>query len=286
MIGSIHAMAIALAVSPRWHDGAADDPQQRDGAAAPTVTQQGDARASQAAGGIAPDIVVTAREHHAPGDPMEAMNVKAFAATQAVDTAFIRPVAMAYKHAVPSPLRTGIRHVLRNLHEPVIALNYLVQFKPGKATETVGRFAINSTVGVAGIFDVAKAKPFHLPFRPNGFADTLGYYGVKPGAFLFLPLLGPTTVRDLIGEGLDRLVLPLGVGKPFNKLGYTIPVTVLRALDHRAEFDEQLETLHRTMPNPYAASREFYLESRAAEIEALHHRKTKPREIPAIAPAS
>ena len=76
------------------------------------------------------------------------------------------------------------------------------QGKVGKAFETLGRLAINSTVGVGGLFDVA-GKKADLPYRRNGFANTLGYYGVKPGAYLFLPLIGPTTVRDLVGGAID-----------------------------------------------------------------------------------
>src|SRR3546814_2534491 len=76
----------------------------------------------------------------------------------------------------------------------------------GKALETVGRFAINSTIGAAGVFDVAKKAPINLPYRSNGFANTLGFYGVEPGPYFFLPLVGPTTLRDMVGDGIDLLV--------------------------------------------------------------------------------
>jgi phospholipid-binding lipoprotein MlaA len=217
------------------------------------------------------DIVVTGRPH-APGDPLEKVNAKSFAATQAADKAIVGPVALAYKKHVPAPIRSGLRNFLYNLKEPDVFLNFLVQLKPGKAVETLGRFAINSTIGGAGLFDVAKRRPFKLPRRPNGFADSLGYYGVKPGPFLFLPLIGPTTVRDLVGGGLDRLVLPLSVGRPFNQLIYTVPIGVVSTLDHRAEFDEQLHKLHDGTADPYAASREFYLQRRQAEIDHLRGR--------------
>src|SRR3546814_9806039 len=82
-------------------------------------------------------------------------------------------------------------------------------FKIGKALETVGRFAINSTIGAAGVFDVAKKAPINLPYRSNGFANTLGFYGVEPGPYFFLPLVGPTPLRDMVGDGIDLLVLPV-----------------------------------------------------------------------------
>jgi phospholipid-binding lipoprotein MlaA len=122
------------------------------------------------------DIVVTARPR---GDPLRRANVVSFQATQAVDDAVIGPAAHTYEHVVPSPVRGGLRNFFYNLHEPTVFLNYLVQLKPGKAAETLGRFAVNTTIGVVGVMDVAKRRPFNLPRRPNSFSDTLGYYGVK-----------------------------------------------------------------------------------------------------------
>jgi len=217
------------------------------------------------------DIIVTGRKETA-GDPLRAVNAESFAVTQKVDDAVIGPVARTYKKTVPSPIRRGIHNFLYNLREPIVFLNFLLQFKPGKAAETVGRFAINTTIGVAGVLDVAKKKPFHLPRRSNGFANTLGYYGVKNGPFLFLPLVGPTTIRDLLGGAIDRLILPVAIGKPFTSTAYAIPAGILGALDHRSEFDQTLKDLHDNSPDPYAATRSFYLNRRQAEIDHLHGR--------------
>src|SRR3546814_4173394 len=96
-------------------------------------------------------------------------------------------------------------------------LNFLLQFKIGKAAETLGRFVVNTTFGVGGLVDVAKTKPFNLPYRRNGFANTLGFYGVEPGPYFYLPLVGPTTLRDMAGNGIALLVLPTTVGAPFNR---------------------------------------------------------------------
>lgn len=213
------------------------------------------------------DIVVTARAHSA-GDPLEAVNARSYAVTQAVDTALIGPASLAYRHHVPRPIRGGVRNFLNNLHEPDVFLNYLLQLKPGKAVETFGRFAINSTAGAAGLIDVARRRPFHLPRRPNGFGDTFGYYGVKPGPFFYLPVIGPVTLRDLVGGGMDRLLLPVTVGSPFNQLAYTVPTGVLSGLDRRAEFDDQLTEL-RGGTDPYSARRDLYLARRQAEIDHL-----------------
>ena len=246
-------------------------PAQAVSAPASPDAAQGAQRAPQTATGSAPgDILVTGRR--LAGDPLRSVNAKAFAATEAADRALVRPLSMAYKHAIPRPARQGIHNFLYNLREPLVFVNFMLQLKPGKAAETAGRFAVNSTIGVAGLVDVARRRPFHLPRRANGFADTLGYYGVKNGPFLFLPITGPTTVRDLIGGTLDRLLLPLAVGTPFNKTAFTAPVGILGALDHRADFDPTLKRLHDGVADPYAESRDFYLARRQAEIDQLHGR--------------
>ncbi|WP_298670702.1 VacJ family lipoprotein [uncultured Sphingomonas sp.] len=221
------------------------------------------------------DIVVEAHRRNDAGDPLHALNEKSFEATQAVDRALVAPVAFAYKRHVPEPVRDGLRNFLKNLREPIVFVNFLLQLKPGKAAETAGRFALNSTVGVAGLVDIAKRRPFNLPRRPNGFADTLGYYGVKPGPFFFLPLIGPTTLRDAIGGVADRALLLGAIGAPFNRPTYTVPATVLGTLDRRIEFDEDLKRIRDDTADPYLSRRTFYLCKRQAEIDALHgHRKS------------
>lgn len=232
-------------------------------------------------------IVVTARPDSEPGDPMLQLNAQSYEVVQEVDEALVGPVAMAYKDAIPKPVRHGLRNFLRNLTEPIVALNFLLQLKPGKAAETVGRFAINTTIGVGGLFDVAKRDPFKLPYRRNGFANTLGYYGVEPGAYLFLPLIGPTTVRDLVGGTVDGLLLPTVVGAPFNDPYFTLPAATLSALQGRIQIDEQLNALRNQSKDPYIDARDFYLRRRQAEIDALRGRVQYPDgELPFVNPGT
>ena len=236
-----------------------------------------------------PEITVMAARRPVPGDPLAVENAKSFAITSSVDEAVAQPVALAYKHSIPEPVRDGLRNFFANLHEPIVFLNFLVQLKPGKAGETLGRFVINSTIGGAGLFDVAKTRSFKLPRRRNGFADSLGYYGVKPGPFLYVPLIGPTTVRDLVGGGVDRLVMPLSASKLFAQPGYVVASGVVRKIDHRAEADERIHKLRDDTTDPYAASRAAYLERRQAEIDQLHgkHRDTADASIdPPVVSAS
>lgn len=218
------------------------------------------------------DIVVTARADWEAPDPLAGINATAFDATQAVDRALIGPVSLAYKKKVPGPIRDGIHNFLYNLREPVVFVNYVLQHKIGKAVETVGRFVVNTTIGAIGLFDMAKRKPFRLPRRSNGFANTLGFYGVPNGAFLYLPLVGPTTVRDLFGGAVDRLILPITLGQGVTDPKFAIPAGALGALDHRAEFDETYKAIDTAPGDRYGNARDFYLQRRQAEIDRLHGR--------------
>lgn len=270
--------------------------------AAPTAAPQAlVARPAIARAAAPPSAPVVVQEPRArprvrtPGDPHERFNRRMFATQQRFDRRFLRPAALGYKRHVPKPLRTGLRHFFSNLGEPIVFLNYLLQLKPGKAAETAARFAINSSLGIGGVLDIAKTPGVRLPHRPNGFGDTLGYYGVKPGAYLFLPLVGPTTVRDLIGGQADGLVLPLAVGTPFDRLEYQIPRAAITGLDRRAEADSDLQLLLDDAVDPYATLRSVYLQDRAGEIAALKRRKAAaapagelddPLQDPAAPPAA
>jgi phospholipid-binding lipoprotein MlaA len=223
------------------------------------------------------EIVVTAREQ-TPGDPLADINAKSYVVVQAVDQAVVGPISMGYKSVMPKPLRLGLRNFLRNLEEPVIALNFLLQLKPERAVKSVGRFAVNSTIGVGGLVDMAKRKPFNLRYTPNGFANTFACYGIGPGPYFFLPLAGPTTLRDLIGLGLDRAILPAVIGKPLDQPYYAIPANVIDSLNDRIDIDDQLKQIRADSADPYVATRELYLRQRKAEIAAICPRKGEKAE--------
>jgi phospholipid-binding lipoprotein MlaA len=240
------------------------------------VSSAGDGETGEAPPKPAREAEIVVQGDPSRGEPLEQLNVEGFRATQKVDRAVFGPVARTYGKSVPRPIRKGLRNFLTNLREPVVAANYLLQLKVGKAGETLGRFAINSTIGVAGVFDQAKRKPFNLPRRRNGFANTLGFYGVKPGPFLYLPLIGATTLRDIVGNVVDQMAAPSVTVPPFDQSQYIAPVGVLTALDARNEFDQELER-RRAGGDPYGTTRKIYLERRAAEIEALRNpRRSKP----------
>lgn len=214
------------------------------------------------------EIVVEGDYGPPKGDPAEAINAESYRITQAVDAAVIEPVAYAYRDGLPEPIRDGLGNVVRNLGEPANALNFLLQGKVGKAFGALGRLAINSTLGVGGLFDVAEKPGIGIPYRDNGFANTLGYYGVGPGPYLYLPVTGATSVRDLIGNTLDQALLPLAVGKPFNRPEYAVSYFVVNGLDERLELDAELSAI-RASDDPYAERRDTYLAMREREIAAL-----------------
>lgn len=266
-------------------------PVQPSGAAAPPTAAPPPAEApTPPAAGVAAEepaeesaIVVQARTA-TPTDPLANINAQTFEAVQAVDQAVVAPVAQGYQQKVPSPVRSGLRNFLRNLEEPVSALNYLLQLKPGRAIKSVGRFTLNSTMGWAGLFDIAKRKPFNMPYVPNGFANTFACYGVGPGPYFFLPVAGPITLRDLVGLSIDKAIVPAAVGKPLNTPYYAVPAITIDALNDRIEIDAHLEDLRANSPDPYVATRELYLRQRKAEIAAICPKKGDAPVDPALPP--
>ena len=224
-------------------------------------------------------IVVTSAYGPPAGDPVAAINEESYRITQKLDNVFVEPMAYAYRDGLPGPLRDGLGNFVQNLGEPNNALNFLLQGKFGKAFETLGRLLINSTLGLGGLIDIAEKPGIGLPYRRNGFGNTLGFYGVGGGPYLYLPITGATNARDLIGSGLDQLLLPTVVGAPFNQIEFTVPYFVVSNLDSRLEFDAELARIDETM-DPYTARRDSYLYRRAKTIAEL--KGEEPPEPPAI----
>lgn len=242
--------------------------------------QDGSGSADSAAQPNTQNEIIVEGEYGPPeGDPVAEFNETSYRITQDLDEAFVEPVAYAYRDGLPGPVRDGLGNVVRNLGEPANILNFLLQGKFGKAAETLGRLAINSTLGVGGLVDIAAKPGIGLPYQRNGFANTMGFYGVGSGAYLYLPLTGATSVRDLIGNTLDQAVLPVAVGAPFNRIEYAAPYFVVNSLDARLEVDEELERIGATV-DPYAARRDTYLYRREREIALL--KGEEPAEPPAI----
>jgi len=212
-------------------------------------------------------------------DPWESANRRLFKFNKGLDRAVIRPGAVFYHHAFPHQAREGVHNVLYNLGEPVTFLNNIVQLRPGKAGKTVVRFAVNSTVGLAGIFDVTGANG--LPREPSGFADTLARYGAGQGAYIYLPVFGPSSVRDLTGRVIDVVTDPFTWINYSARPGVQAARSVLAGSDQRVAADETLKSIDRTATDPYATLRSAFLQNSQAQSQ---DNETNVKALPDFGP--
>ena len=200
----------------------------------------------------------------AQNDPWEPTNRAIFDFDIQVDHAVARPVAKFYRSAVPQPAREGIHNALTNLNSPVVFTNDVLQGEGEKATDTLGRFVINSTVGVAGLVDVA--SKIGIPGHDNDFGITLGKAGAAEGSYLVLPFVGPKPPRDLVGTGVDIAFDPLTYMSWNNSTLYMIIRGGLSVLDDRAANIDVVEQIERSSIDFYATTRSLYRQNRAAQI--------------------
>jgi phospholipid-binding lipoprotein MlaA len=204
-----------------------------------------------------------------PRDPWEATNRQIFDFNLRLDEAAIRPVAQAYRDTLPDGMRTAIRNFLSNLNEPVVFANNILQFRFLDAGHTLMRFYINTVGGGLGFFDIA--TPNGLTRRTGDFGQTLYSWGVPDGPFLMLPLMGPTVVRDAIGDGVDTISNPIGLltGSIFSTAtAHIIGVSrgLLSGIDLRAENIETLDALRADSLDFYARLRSVTRQRRDAEL--------------------
>jgi phospholipid-binding lipoprotein MlaA len=204
-----------------------------------------------------------------PSDPLEASNRQVLEFNEGVDRSVIRPVAEAYRDNVPAPVRTGVRNFVSNLNEPVVFANNLLQLRLLDAGHTLMRFYINSTAGVLGFVDVA--TPAGIERRSGDFGQTLASYGVPDGPFVMLPLLGPTTLRDAIGDGVDSLGNPVALvtGYAFTPLASQLIGAgrgALGGITMRADNIETLDALRAESLDYYARLRSVVQQRRDAQL--------------------
>ena len=194
-------------------------------------------------------------------DPLEGFNRAVFAVNDVIDVFIFRPLAALYGFVTPAPVRASARNIFANVNEPVVFTNQLLQLDLRGAGTTVGRFVINSTVGVAGVFDVADS----IGFAPQtvDFGQTLYTYGAGAGPYLVLPLLGPSTLRDGVGVGVDWFFQPLHY---IFDTGTNIVITAVDGVTTREELIPVIEDLRRTSLDYYAAMRATYYQDRAVEL--------------------
>ncbi|BBK38951.1 hypothetical protein STAQ_40290 [Allostella sp. ATCC 35155] len=211
-------------------------------------------------------------------DPLEPLNREIFAVNRVIDGLLIKPAAMIYRGVVPEEGRDAIRNVLGNLKEPVYAANHLLQGDLGGAGDAVARFAVNTTVGVAGIMQ--PSADMGLPRQPNDFGKTLHIWGTGEGPYLVLPLLGPSNPRDTAGLVADALMDPFMWAASANDMNWiTYTRTGLDILDRRAQVIDTLDDIERNSLDFYAQIRTLTKQRRTEELRRAAERAAASADI-------
>lgn len=212
---------------------------------------------------IAAPGVAGAQTAHA--DPWEGLNRNLFAIHQEVDQAVLEPIARGYRAVTPRPLRQGVLNFLRNLRGPVIFANDVLQGELARAGTTAARFGLNTTVGVAGLFDPATAVG--LERHDEDFGQTLAVWGVDAGPYIFVPVLGPTTVRDGAGRLVDLAFDPLTWAEFDEAEEVRIGRAAMSGLSARELAIEPVDDIRRDSPDPYVTIRSSYTLLRESAIQ-------------------
>jgi phospholipid-binding lipoprotein MlaA len=212
-------------------------------------------------------------------DPWERVNRFTYRFNARFDEAVFLPAANGYRR-VPAPIRSGVHNFFANLAEVDSVANYALQLHPGGGVRSLGRFLINSTLGIGGLFDVA--RKFKLEGAPTDFGSTLSRWGMHPGPYFVIPLLGPSTLRDGVGLlGDFGIVYAIDVAHIYrgNK---TYALGVVDSVDQRSRTSFRYYSTG--SPFEYETVRFLYVHKELIEDEALHvkdHRKARDVAAPA-----
>ncbi len=205
-------------------------------------------------------------------DPFESRNRNIFAFNAAVDEAVVHPVVKGYRAVVPKPARSGLRNFLRNLKSPMTFVNQILQGDVEGAGEVFTRAAVNSLIGLGGLFDVAGSEG--IKYEPEDFGQTLAVWGVGHGPYVVLPIIGPSSIRDYAGYAVDSFADPLrfylhNIDEEwlyYTKVG-------LDYFDLRESLVDVLEDLEATSIDYYAAVRSTYYQRREALVRDENHQE-------------
>lgn len=204
----------------------------------------------------------------ASNDPLEPMNRSVFAFNEKFDHYVELPIAAFYILWMPRPLSRGLNDFLTNIDLPVVFANDVLQGETTRACVTLGRFAVNSTLGMGGLFDAA--TKYGLPYHHSDFGQTLSVYGAGEGPFLVVPIVGPEPPRDLAGDLFDFAIDPityLPPGAPFYmRVGVTAGLRTASPFQTNARNVFLREELQKSSLDPYVTMRNVYRQLRASEI--------------------
>jgi phospholipid-binding lipoprotein MlaA len=203
-------------------------------------------------------------------DCFESFNRGTFALNKGLDKIILKPIAKAYR-TLPSPIRTGTNNALVNLSSLITIPNNILQGDFKTAGTNTGRFVINTTVGILGIFNVAKKMGFS-EYEKEDYGQTLGVWGVGPGCYVILPVLGPSTIRDTAGSFINLMggdpyynVSTHGNNEYLDRSDYMLTKT-LTAIDFRSKSIDSLDNLEKNSMDFYASVRSLYLQDRQRKV--------------------
>jgi phospholipid-binding lipoprotein MlaA len=198
-------------------------------------------------------------------DPLEPLNRKLLDFNMFVDRILLKPVTKVYIAIVPEAGRDAVHRALDNMKEPVVVINDVLQGEPKRAGISIGRFVVNTTAGVGGLLDLA--SKWGLDKQTGDFGQTLFVWGLPEGPYLIVPLLGPSSPRDLIGMGIDAYIDPFSYLATAEDLD-EIEITrfVLDGIDQRARVMDVLDDLQKNSLDFYAQLRSLSQQHRAAEL--------------------
>jgi len=195
-------------------------------------------------------------------DPLLGINRSVYAFNNTADKTVLKPVAKAYSTVMPTPAQKAVGQFFSNLGEPLNALNNLLQGKVDGALASTYRFAVNSTIGVFGLFDVAKS--YQVDRKQEDFGQTLAVWGVKPGPYLVLPFLGPSNFRDGFGFAADNFTFNSAAAVS-DESATRAGLTVLNVVDIRASLLGTTDLIENQL-DPYIFMKEAYEQRRLNSI--------------------
>ncbi|MES1923894.1 VacJ family lipoprotein [Salinisphaera sp. T31B1] len=203
-----------------------------------------------------------------PWDPIEPVNRAVYKFNDTADRYVLQPVARGYDKVTPDRVQKSIGNFFANAHQPVSIVNSALQLKFGSFNESLGRFMVNTTAGVGGLFDVATA--LGIPDPDEDLGQTLGYWGLGQGPYLVLPFLGPSSGRDFTGSLGDQFAYPINYLDEFHEIDQNYPwvpyaLRGLELLNLRASLLGFEDTLNQQF-DPYAFLRGYYLENRLKDV--------------------
>jgi phospholipid-binding lipoprotein MlaA len=214
--------------------------------------------------GFGAALAATEARAQTPDDPYERINRRFYASAMHVNMKYFTPLVRIYHALTPGLIGVAIHNMVTNLSEPVAIVNDVLQVRLKAAGRDTLRVATNTSLGIGGMIDLAGREG--IPHHDNDFGITLGVWGVKPGPYLFVPFLGPSTVRDSIGSGVDVLLNPFTYIRFPGRLTLQYTTAVVGTLDKRLNSQAQLDALTADAADPYATLRSVYLQSREAEV--------------------